>query len=87
MVPDLERTSPPSAGRLVTVDSCRYGGGIKLTSLEQHFFFLAMGLHSLPVMPLPATSLANLLNVLFTIIVAQIALLLTGDFIFQRKSK
>lgn len=44
-----------------------------------------MGLHSLPAILLPATSLVGLFHVLFTIMVVQIALLLMRDFIFQQK--
>lgn len=83
--PDLERTSLPPGGRLVTLDFFHYGGSMNLASLEQAFFFLAKGLRSPPIMLPPATSLADLLSNLLTIMMVQIALLLTGDFIFQPK--
>lgn len=58
MVPDQEKTSLPSGGRLVSLESFHYGGGINLPFLKRAFI-LAMGLHSLP-----ATSFVDLLNVL-----------------------
>lgn len=84
MIPDSEWTRLPSGGRLVTMDSFHYGGSIDEPFLE-HTFVLALGLHSLPAMFLPVTSLVNLLSVSFTIMVIQISLLLTRDFIFQPK--
>lgn len=84
MVPDPERTSLPSSGRLVTLDSFHYGGSIDLPVLGQAII-LAMCLHSPPAVLLPSISLMDLLSVLFTIMVVQTALLLAGDFIFQPK--
>lgn len=67
------------------MDSFHYRGSMDVPFLAQTFS-LAMGLHSLPAMLLPAISLVDLLSVLVTIMVVQIALFLTGDFIFQPKS-
>lgn len=43
MVPDLERTSLPSGGRLLTSDSFHYGGWIDSPSLESAFIHSGYG--------------------------------------------
>lgn len=58
-----------------------------LCSMEQTFFPLAVGLHSLRVVLLPATSLVDLLSVVFPAVVVPTALQLTGDLTSQPKKE